>query len=354
MLMKHDLNDDIGARPWALGDSISLAAAMSEIRAGRLGEQLWLLDGLIPDAAVTLLYGPSGSGKSTLARFFAIYVAREFGRCVYIAAEDFEGSIRALSALAADGNGAPDIEVRRAFNLGSRADVNKLALDISGTGTGLIVIDTLTCALGGLDPDRGADAARLMDNAHNLAQATGAAVVVTHHSGHGGGGPRGSSLLLDRPDIRLRIGGSVEAGRLTIAVEKNRFAPGGRRFEFDLAPITATIGDADLSAVQVVAQREVSVQAFQPQRERGRQMRIVDRIKNLLASIEPGRHLHEQELVTLAIGAGIFASDKPDSARRAVVRVLPDIEASGLILRKGKTLMVQEPDNVPDTVRTGE
>jgi hypothetical protein len=89
--------------------------------------------------------------------------------------------------------------------------------ELTGGSCGLIVIDTLSRALAGGDENSSTDMGALVKNVDALRAATGAHLLVVHHSGKNkANGARGHSLLRAATDTEIEI----EAG--LIAVTKQR------------------------------------------------------------------------------------------------------------------------------------
>jgi hypothetical protein len=183
-----------------------------------------LIEDLLDQGASSVVYGASNTGKTfvVLDMSFAIATGRRWdGRettqsgVLYLALEGGAG-IRARFAalrktypdadtsrmlLASDGldlcNGKDDV-----------AAVVEAARSIPG-GCGLIVVDTLARAMAGGDENSAADMGKLIRNVDMIRAATGAHVLLIHHSGKDEArGARGSSALRAAVDTELQIADS--------------------------------------------------------------------------------------------------------------------------------------------------
>jgi hypothetical protein len=211
-----------------------------------------LIDGLLDQEAMTVLYGESNTGKSFVALDMAYHIAtgrdwagRRVARMgvVYVAAEGGKGTrkrVRALrlrfgkanvpmaflmvpvDLLHADADTGPLIERIRQFaaNLPQPLKV------------GLIVIDTLSRALAGGEENRSADMGALVANLDRIRQAIGAHILVVHHAGKDPAkGARGHSLLRAATDTELEI------TNWQLAVTKQRDLEGSFATGFALDPV---------------------------------------------------------------------------------------------------------------------
>lgn len=178
-----------------------------------------LIEGVLKQGELSVLYGESGIGKSFVALSMAFSVAsgsRWAGKevasmpVVYVAAEGGNGVKKRLIALVDEtgredapfhlypGNidmSRPDAELEPLI-----ATVNQIA------GVGLIVIDTLSRALSGGDESSPVDMGKFVKHADRLRHATGAHVLVVHHSGKDAArGARGHSLLRGALDTEMEV-----------------------------------------------------------------------------------------------------------------------------------------------------
>jgi len=178
-----------------------------------------LVDGLLDQGAMSVLYGASNTGKTFVAMSLAFSVATGAvwaGQktaafpVVYIATEGGRGARRRLLALAREtGNSdAPFHLLPTGVDLfRDGADLEPLIAGILECGhVGLVVIDTLSRALAGGDENSSVDMGRMVRNLDRIRGATGAHVMVVHHSGkNAAAGARGHSLLRAATDTEIEI-----------------------------------------------------------------------------------------------------------------------------------------------------
>jgi len=192
-----------------------------------------LIKGLLDQGAMTVLYGESNAGKTFVAMDLAYHVARGLDWAgmkttrlpvVYIAAEGGLGARKRAAALMKRYGGVGDwlqFLLRPVDLLRADADLKPLIAALGALGTdrrpGLIVVDTLSRAMAGGDENAPTDMGAMVRHLDVLRKATGAHVMVVHHSGKDRArGARGHSLLRAATDTE------IEVADRQIAVTKQR------------------------------------------------------------------------------------------------------------------------------------
>jgi hypothetical protein len=211
-----------------------------------------LVKGVLTQGAMTVLYGDSNAGKTFVAMDVANHVARGAawaGKRVtqfpvlYVAAEGGQGARLRTAALFNRYGSAPDFKMLlHPINL-LRADADLVPLIESvracGVAFGLVVIDTLSRAMAGGDENASTDMGAMVKHLDALRQATGAHLMVVHHSGKDRAkGARGHSLLRAATDTE------IEVVNREIVVTKQRDLDGTFSRGFDLDVLTLGV-DAD-------------------------------------------------------------------------------------------------------------
>lgn len=153
----------------------------------------WIVEDVLPEAELAMIYGPSGSGKSFFAFDLAASVARgvawrgldvKQGRVVYIAAEGANGARMRLRAYAhqqqielAD---MPFDIIPAAPNFLIRADAAEVAKSVGKAS--IIIVDTFAATMLG-NENSGDDVGNSLKNLKDIHKHTGALIIVIHHSG---------------------------------------------------------------------------------------------------------------------------------------------------------------------------
>lgn len=179
----------------------------------------WIVRGVLPRAELCVLYGESGSGKSFLALDLAAAITRGLGwrgkrttagRVVYVCAEGAGGFKARLRAYAA-GHGCelhtlpaviPDTP-----NLLEASDASALTRGILEWGRpDVVIVDTLSATAAGGNENSGEDMGRVLSHCKKIHKATGALIVLIHHSGKDATkGARGWSGLRAAADAEIEV-----------------------------------------------------------------------------------------------------------------------------------------------------
>jgi RecA-family ATPase len=99
----------------------------------------------------------------------------------------------------------------------------------------LIVFDFLAANSGTSDEDA-AGMNSVCDGAERISRATGASVILVHHTGEDPSkGPRGDNVLVSRAGILLRVD-KMKNNDFLLTVEESRDGPKGKQWCFELVP----------------------------------------------------------------------------------------------------------------------
>ena len=222
-----------------------------------------LIHGLISKGQLAMIAGPSGSGKSVFQLHLgaALLNGHEvFGhaipkraRMLYV---NLEGDLKPrLEAIEQHHPGwsfpAPDaMFLTRPWRLNDRDSVEDLANHVNQAGgVDVIFIDTLNRATPGSDENLSTDMGMVISHANLLINKTGAAVVLTHHTGKAKErGPRGHSSLYAALDTCLMVD-ETESGMRMVELIKTRQGPGGKKYYFAIENIALGEDDYGLPVV---------------------------------------------------------------------------------------------------------
>lgn len=202
----------------------------------------WLVPGVLTEGSLAAIYGAPESGKSFLAVDVSMAIAGgidwhgrqvERGGVLYIAAEGAPGLGKRFRAWKLDrcAQGRrfdlhlmrDDLNLAAEKDGGARAFAQAVADELGPLR--LVVIDTLNQTAAGADENSAKDMGRYIASMKLLRNATGATVVVVHHSGKDlGKGMRGSSALLGAMDTTVEVERASDGRSIKVAVKKQKDA----------------------------------------------------------------------------------------------------------------------------------
>lgn len=180
----------------------------------------YAVKGLMPAKGVASIYGTTGAGKSFLTFDMAGSIAmgkRWFGyrtkqrRCLYLGLEaQSEFHKRWCAYTARHGS---EVGQHMGFgvaplDLGSSNAVDSVISTMNklGFAGGVVFIDTLACAMPGLNENEAGTISLILANAKRIALEANALVVLVHHSGKDtNNGPRGSSAFSSGLDSVIEV-----------------------------------------------------------------------------------------------------------------------------------------------------
>ena len=241
----------------------------------------YLVKGWIERATASVIYGESNVGKTFFAIDLAMRVAAgtgwhgvrvSGGHVIYVAGEGGGGIKNRIAAIkaelpelaaCADGNFTL---LPTALDLHGETDAAALieAMAAIQQNPVLIVIDTLARAMGSGDENTAKDMGLFVQSVDAIRAATGAHVMVIHHSGKDAAkGARGSGSLRAAVDTEIELTRNGEV--IVAATRKQRDMPSGAEFAYRL--LTVELGqDADGEAVtsKVVERCDIPPKATKP------------------------------------------------------------------------------------------
>jgi hypothetical protein len=295
----------------------------------------WIIKGVLPAADLIVLFGESGAGKSFMALELAAAIARgvewrgrrvKQGRVVYVAAEGAGGFRNRVVAYCRehelDPASVPITVVAAAPNLLQREDALDLAADIvQAGGADLIIVDTFAQTTPGANENAAEDMGLALGHCKGLRRATGAPVLLVHHSGKDQArGARGWSGLKAAADAELEVL-RTPGGRF-MRTSKQKDGEDGLEWGFDLKVVSLGFdadGDEITSCVAVEAAVPV-VQRIGPQRRLGKwEQHVVAAIAEIAGSQTAG--IEVKAVLDLAI-AREPEPDGRDTRRQHATRAL--------------------------------
>jgi hypothetical protein len=182
----------------------------------------YIVPGMIPAGGFVMLVGSSGAGKTFLVVDISLCLATGTpwhgrsvarGPVVYVAGEGLRGlagRVTAWKEAHGLGGRAGLYTLPQATALTQPEEVDRLLFAIQALPTRpvAVVIDTLSRNMGEGDENSARDVARLTAGVDRIRHATGAAVILVHHTGLKGERERGSSALRANADTTMFLHGS--------------------------------------------------------------------------------------------------------------------------------------------------
>lgn len=287
----------------------------------------WIIRGVIPKAELIVIYGESGSGKTfvTLDMVAAVATGRAWrelvtthGRVVYICAEGIHGFRQRLKAYSQQYQVVLDALgiIPDSPNFLEQADPLAIAKSIIASGgASIIVVDTLSAVAAGGNENAGEDMGRVLLHCKGLHRATGAAVILIHHSGKDAAkGARGWSGLRAAADAEFEVTSSGDYR--VLSTTKMKDADGDAEYGFKLVPIAIDQED-DGTPISSCFIEATAVSSRQVEEEpKGTNQKLVyAAAKTLLAERLDGEPVDAGEVIRAA--RDLMAWDGTDRDRRS-------------------------------------
>jgi len=304
----------------------------------------WLVKNVVPQADLIVLFGESGSGKSFIALDIAGAVARgvewrgnrvKQGRVVVIAAEGGAGFRNRLKAYAAKhGMELADLDVwviHAAPNMllkDDALDVCKAILAIGGAD--LVIVDTFAQVTPGANENAAEDMGKALTHCRGIRVATGAPVMLVHHSGKDASkGARGWSGLKAAADAELEVV-RMPTGR-AIRVSKQKDGEDGLAWGFDLdvVPVGAD-DDGDVITSCVIRETEMpAIHQVSLKRLGKWQRAVMDAVSELGGTSGDGAH--KSEVLAAAVESQKVEEGKRDRRQEYVLDALEALENTNVL-----------------------
>lgn len=333
----------VGPRTRDLLKSIKRAADMSPTFASE-----YLVKGWFYRGQTSILFGAANVGKSFLALdlAYAISKGRSWNGCrvrkggvLYIATEGGSGLSNRVSALT-----DPEFFVLSApLSLTGRDSqacflVEAIAAINAGTPFDFIVIDTMARVMGKADENAASDIADLLRNVGIIQRATGAHVMIVHHSGKDSDrGARGHSALRAAVDTEIEQKRNDKTDLISALITKQRDGSTGHRFDYVLQQVKLGLDqDGDPVTTCVVEPksrlRTTLADMTDPQR------RAHGILKALIE--KGGRVSVEQWRTACVLGKELSNSENLESRAKAFLRAFDQLINRGLVHVRGDMVSV--------------
>lgn len=303
----------------------------------------WHIRPVLPQAELVVLFGASGSGKSFAVLDMVVAIASGLewrglrvtpGRVVYVVAEGRPGFRKRLDAL--QKYRGIDLD---ALDLGIVDDCPDLlkgdevalaaAIETAG-GAALVVVDTLAQAMPGGDENAAVDMGRALAACKLMHKATGATVLLVHHSGkEPRKGARGWSGLKGAADAELEVTRNESTNARCIKVTKQKDGDDSASYPFELEVVELGVDD-DLCVITscVVKHLEDAASSFP---DDGDMLRPKGKWRNHLWDVLTKRSgpMSRADLIGAMIDLEPAPSDGRDVRKQNAVRAHDEMLAEG-------------------------
>jgi len=304
----------------------------------------WLIKGVLPEAALGVVYGASGSGKTFFVLDMVASVAlgtpwREQRvtqrKVAYICAEGVAGFRNRIQAYMRQHNanfGDQLLIVAQPPNLLDGADAKEIVREIERSGAKLVVVDTFAQVTPGADENSAADMGKALRVCRDIHTTTGALVLLVHHTGKDPSrGARGWSGTRAAADVEIEV--SKSDGGHVATITKMKDGEDGRPFGFKLLPILLGHDDDgdEINSCVVSACNSAAPQPA-PTRHGAKQRAILCALHDLVGFSPEG--VQSEEVLLRAIEALPFDAQKDgrDRRREIALRALKDLIGKGEIM----------------------
>lgn len=237
----------------------------------------WIIKGVLPRADLGVLYGASGSGKSFAVLDMALAVARgadwrerpvKQGAVLYVAAEGGGGVASRVKAYAIDKglslDGVPLGIMNAVPNFLIEEDITAVVEAMAAAGpTDLVVVDTFAQVTPGANENSGEDMGLALRHARAIRDATGAMVLLVHHSGKDAArGARGWSGIRAAADVEFEVMRPDEGQVRVLRVSKQKDGRDDLSWGFTLEPVVVGL-DRDGEEMSSLVVRDATVPVAQ-------------------------------------------------------------------------------------------
>lgn len=313
----------------------------------------WYIDEVIPKAALGLIYGASGSGKSFLAIDMMVAIAQgktwhghqsRRARIIYIAAEGVVGVKKRFMAQEVSGLvdlaslGIKIVDVAPNFLQDDDVALAQ-AIEASG-GADIVVVDTLAQVLPGANENSSEDMGAALARCKRLNEATGAMVILVHHSGKDASkGARGWSGIKGALDVELEVsnGSMCRSAKVTKLKDGEDMAV----FHFNLLPVSLGYRENGKRITSCIV-KEAYPSMIKMLRPSGEwQKRIWSHVKKL---VDEGDYEISINSIVDYIKSTTEPTGDKDRRRDSVIRAMNNMADSGFFSIKDGVIKVDRTD----------
>lgn len=305
----------------------------------------WIVRDVVPDADLVVVYGESQSGKTFFVLDLVASIVRGLpwrdhkvvqGRVAYVAAEGANGFRNRVRAYQ-QANDITDFDnlvvLPDAPNFMERSHIADVIASLKAAGpVKVVVVDTLAQVMPGANENAGEDMGKVVSHCRAIRRATGALVMLIHHSGKDATrGARGWSGLRAAADAEIEI---VRADQDRVAtVTKLKDGEDGAEFGFKLHQVPVGQDDAGEIITSCVVETTAVVAKGKRQKAiTGEKQKLVWQVVIDLLGLDGGQPT-VTEVVDEAVNRTPFdaGQGKRDKRREHALRALDGLVSAGRV-----------------------
>jgi hypothetical protein len=215
----------------------------------------WLIDGLIEQSDLGLIFGASGGGKSFVVLDMAYCIAAGIpyhGRntkktgVLYVCGEGHSGLQKRIKAIHID-KGCTELPNIHITTVPAAFIDESSAIAIQNTikaigNIGVVFVDTFHRNLGNGDENSAKDIAKFLQNIDLYLRSIGVAVIPVHHSGNDSSGrSRGSSSIRAAMDVEYEVKQDADTNIITVTNTKMKNFEQPKPFSFKFKPVAESV-----------------------------------------------------------------------------------------------------------------
>ena len=316
----------------------------------------WIVKDILPKAELAVLYGDSGSGKTFFALDLcaAIALGQEWrgkkvhqGKVVYVAAEGAGGFRNRLKAYShqhqIELSDLPIGVIAAAPNMMEKNDAVEIAKAIVASGgADIVVLDTFAQVMPGANENSGEDVGKALAHCKGIHRATGALVLLVHHSGKDSSkGARGWSGLRAAADAEIEVMRSEDARAATVTKLKD----GEDSASFGFRLHTVTVG-LDLDGDEItscVLEHNDGGRPSKRKEPKGKNERLAIRLlTELIDGDLSGDGVQVGEFIEAMVSNMLRGEGKQDQRRTLALRAVDSLVADGRVESTNGKLQFKE------------
>ena len=300
----------------------------------------WHIKHVLPKAELVVMFGESGSGKSFMALDLAACVVQGLdwrghktrkGRVVYIAAEGahgFRNRIRAYKMQRQINRLGVEV-IANAPNLLEKSEALDVARAIGRAD--LVIVDTFAQTTAGGNENSGEDVGRALMHCKGIHRATGATVLLIHHSGKDSTkGARGWSGLRAAADAEFEVCRADNDRSMTVTKMKD--GQDGAEFGFKLGTVLLGMDEDDEDITSCIVEHNEGGRVVKQKAERlGGNEKITMQVARDYLALHECEEIEERDLVSEVTGAMPRGDSAKDRRSELACKALRSLVARNVL-----------------------